>query len=133
MGNNGEVDPFITALPESTAINVNTAGPVVLASLAEGLTLQDGDKLVEARGEDGFDNIDNFLNEGVLSGNRQPDPASVSVTSQWFQVVSQADIGQGRARLASLIQRTAGDMRVVSRKREFVDRIVVSAPEADEP
>ncbi|MCO6413704.1 MAG: type II secretion system minor pseudopilin GspK [Thiogranum sp.] len=129
----GKVDPLVTALPDATAINVNTAGPVVLASLAQGLTLQDGEKLVEARGDKGFENVNEFLKEPLLSGSNQPDAALVSVSSQWFQVVSQADIGQGRARLASLIQRSAQDMRVVNRKREFADRVIAPAPQAKAP
>ena len=54
--------------------------------------------------------------------------ASLSVTSQWFLMVSEANIGQGRARLASLLQRSDRGVLVVRRQREFIEALV---PEVD--
>jgi len=119
--------PFVIALPEATPINVNTASAEVLSTVAEDLSTSEGEVLLEARGEEGFANVDSFLQEPDLNG-KQVTPESLSVTSQWFLMVSEANIGDGRARLASLIQRSDRGVVVVRRQREFSEVIV---PEAD--
>jgi general secretion pathway protein K len=119
--------PFIVALPEVTSINVNTAGAEVLSTIAEDLSTSDGEALVEARGEEGFESVDSILQDTTLAGKNVP-AASLSVTSQWFLMVSESNIGDGRARLASLIQRTPQAVLVVRRQREFIEAIV---PEED--
>ena len=119
--------PFIVALPEVTPVNVNTASAEVLSTVAEDLSTSDGEKLVEARGEEGFESVDSFTQDPTLNA-KDVTKASLSVTSQWFLMVSEADIGQGRARLASLIQRDTRGVLVVRRQREFVEVIV---PEED--
>jgi general secretion pathway protein K len=119
--------PFIVALPETTAINVNTASVEVLSTVAEELSTSDGEALVEARGEEGFESVDSFLQDPTLNA-KNAAAASLSVSSQWFLMVSEADIGQGRARLASLLQRSDRGVLVVRRQREFVEAVV---PEVD--
>jgi len=119
--------PFIVALPEPTPINVNTASAEVLSTVADDLSTSDGEKLVDARGEEGFESVDSFKQDPTLNSKDVTD-ASVSVSSQWFLMVSEANIGQGRARLASLIQRSPRGVLVVRRQREFVEAIV---PEVD--
>jgi general secretion pathway protein K len=119
--------PFTVALPEVTPINVNTASAEVLSTVAEDLSTSEGEALVEARGEEGFESVDSFLQDPTLSA-KNAAAASLSVTSQWFLMVSESNIGQGRARLASLIQRSAQGVLVVRRQREFIEAIV---PEVD--
>ena len=117
--------PFITALPEPTVINVNTASAEVLTTLANGLSLSDGQAIIEARearGDSGFDKVADLLGLPVLAG-RPPDPAALSVQSSWFLLVSQANVGQGRVKLASLIQRVSQTTRVIRRQREFFDPV----------
>lgn len=123
--------PFIVALPEATPININTASAEVLSTVAKDLALSDGEKLVEARGEEGFETVDSFLKHDVLGG-LEVKQSLLSVQSHWFLMISEANIGQGRARLASLIQRTPDASRVVRRQREFVESITVPTPEQDE-
>ena len=126
-----QLQPYLVALPEPTPININTADAVVLAALAAGVSLSDGEALVEARGEDGYETVDSFKQEPVLNA-KQIDDASLGVKTRWFLMVSQSDIGQGRARLASLIQRTDDQLRVVRRQREFFDPVVAPEPDEDD-
>lgn len=124
--------PHVVALPVHTPINVNTADAVVLSAVADDLTVADGGRLVEGRGEDGFASVDNFRQSGVLNG-KSPDPALLSVTTEWFLMLSEANIGEGRARLASRLQRDSDGVRVVSRQREFFDPVVPLPEEGTEP
>jgi general secretion pathway protein K len=119
-----KLQPYLVALPEPTPINVNTADAVVLAALAVNLDVSDGEALVEGRGEDGYETVDKFKQEPALKS-IQVDDALLGVNTRWFLMVSQADIGQGRARLASLIQRADDALRVVRRQREFSDTVTV--------
>ncbi len=123
------LQPYLVALPGSTPINVNTADAMVLAALAEDLDESDGEALIEARGEDGFDTVDSFKQEPTLNA-KQIDDSLLSVRTGWFLMVSQSDIGRGRARLASLIQRTDDALLVTRRQREFQDPVI--APTDDD-
>jgi general secretion pathway protein K len=124
--------PLVTALPASTAINVNTATAEVLTTLANGLTVSDGEAMIEARGDDGFETIEDLLRLPVLAG-RQVDPQSLAVQSQWFLLVSEANVGQGRVKLASLLQRDTSTTRVIRRQREFFDPVQAPVVQTDEP
>ena len=124
--------PFIAALPEATPLNVNTASAEVLSTVAENMSLADGESLVETRGEDGFETVAKFTQQKELSGKQKLTAAQLSVESDWFLMVSEANIGLSRARLASLIQRTDKGMLVVRRQREFLEPVVAPVPEPDE-
>jgi type II secretory pathway component PulK len=63
---------------------------------------------------------------------KEVDGGSLSITSQWFLMVSEANIGDGRARLASLIQRSDRGVLVVRRQREFIEAIVPEVEDEDE-
>lgn len=51
-----KLEPYITALPEVTEINVNSASKKILASLGNGLSVSVVHKIIEKRGEKGFKN-----------------------------------------------------------------------------
>lgn len=50
------IQPFITALPETTPININTARKEILKSLGDGLNDNQVEELIKARGSKGFIN-----------------------------------------------------------------------------
>ncbi|MGE8214357.1 MAG: type II secretion system minor pseudopilin GspK [Stenotrophomonas sp.] len=107
--------PHVSALPGNTTLNLNTADPWVLACLAEGLGIQDGQRLAAARGASGFGSVDAFLAQPLLQ-HRQPSRNGLAVRSNWFLVSSEAAIGERRLRLLSTLQRDGGDIRVVNRQ-----------------
>jgi general secretion pathway protein K len=125
------LQPFVTALPEATPVNINTASAEVLAALAANLSVSDGEALIEARDKEGYTDAAGFLREPVFAG-QAVDGDAVSVNSQWFLLVGEANIGQGRARLASLIQRTAQGTRTVRREREFIEAVIAPQAQADQ-
>jgi general secretion pathway protein K len=122
---------FVAALPEATPLNVNTASAEVLSTVAENMSLSDGESLIETRGEDGFETVAKFTDQNELKG-KKLNADQLSVESDWFLMVSEANIGLSRARLASLIQRTDKGMLVVRRQREFLEAVVAPVPEQDE-
>lgn len=96
--------PYVCALPSKTPINVNTAGPMVLSSLADGLTPELARQLVLARGDQGFADISNFFSQPVLAG-RGELGSNLDVGSQFFLVVSEVRIADRRLVLSSTVQR----------------------------
>lgn len=96
--------PYISVLPKATPINVNTASAVVLRSLVEDLSDADAQRLVEDRGEDGYERIADFLKHDTLSG-LQIEPTELSVSSEYFLVHADVELGQARTRLYSLVER----------------------------
>ncbi|MGW8310062.1 MAG: type II secretion system minor pseudopilin GspK [Thiogranum sp.] len=124
--------PHVVALPYPTPLNVNTADATLLSAVAENLSLTDGQNLVDARGDSGYESVAELEQESVLKD--QPIASDqLDVKSDWFLMVSEANIGQGRARLASRIQRSRNGVHVVGRQREFFDPVVPQVPEETEP
>ncbi|HED18895.1 MAG TPA: general secretion pathway protein GspK [Gammaproteobacteria bacterium] len=124
--------PFIAALPEITPLNVNTASAEVLMTVAENMSVADGEAMIAARGEEGFQTVAKFTGLKELSGKKQLTTGKLGVESDWFLMVGEANIGQSRARLASLIQRTSNATLVVRRQREFLEPVVAPVPDQNE-
>ena len=74
--------PFVAVLPEVTPLNVNTASAEVLITVAENMSLSDGESLIETRGEDGFETVARFTEQKELSGKKQMTTGQLSVRSE---------------------------------------------------
>jgi general secretion pathway protein K len=109
------LEPYVTALPSRTLINVNTASPIVLLALHKDFTQSDVDAIITGRGETGYATVQAFMGLDALAG-RELDE-SVDVSSQYFLVHTDVIVGQGQAHLESLVARDKGKTRVLSRTR----------------
>lgn len=109
------LEPHVTALPLATALNVNTAGPVLLQALHAELTMLDAQQIVEARGEDGFAELAEFMALDALAG--LPLDLALDVKSEWFSVLTDVQVGRGLARLDSQLHRGADSVIVGYRVR----------------
>ncbi|OEC32992.1 general secretion pathway protein K [Pseudomonas cuatrocienegasensis] len=107
------LQPLVSALPVEAPLNINTASAPVIASLAEGLSLADGVALIEARGAEGFSDVQAFLGRlpalGISGG-------GLAVGSMHFEVLTEVQIGERRQVLHSQLQRTTeGKVYVLAR------------------
>jgi general secretion pathway protein K len=109
------LEPHITALPEETVINVNTATPVVLRAMHKELDDSAVEQLIADRGEDGFADIETFLEHNALAGLELE--IEFDITSDWFNVLTASSVGRGQAQLESLLWRGEGQPQVISRVR----------------
>ncbi len=109
--------PHVCALPGKVPINVNTATDPVLMSLVQGLTPADAEALREGRGDEGYPDVNTFLQSNALAGRAGAIPAGlVGVTSNYFVVTSQVLFGRITVSYQSLIHRSAtGEARIVMR------------------
>lgn len=111
------LEPHVTALPEPTPINVNTAGPVVLASLSPGLDARTLEGLLADRHSAAFEHVAQFLAHPVLH-EREVASAALAVSSGYFALRAQVQAGRGRLRLHSVLRRgDDGRVGVLTRSR----------------
>ncbi len=95
--------PFVSALPKSTALNVNTATPEVLAAVVDNLDLDAARALVAARERAYFSDRADFAN-------RIPKGAAVagediSLSSDYFLATLRVSVGAANARGLALLSR----------------------------
>lgn len=80
-----QLEPYLTALPIITPLNINTASPWLLHILGNGLKDKDIDQILEARGEHGITDENKF----ALLIKRLNIPASqVSLRSKYFLAIA---------------------------------------------
>lgn len=87
--------PYISTLPESTPININTAPAPVLGALAPQLDASAGEKLVAIREEQPWESVEEFLELGILAG-RKVDADQLSVTTHYFLAAGRISVGKAQ-------------------------------------
>ncbi|MDZ7641016.1 MAG: type II secretion system minor pseudopilin GspK [Desulfurivibrio sp.] len=114
----GCLRPLLSALPEATPLNVNTAPPPLLAALSDRLELERAERLVAERPAQGYESVSDFLEHPALAGSGlRSNEGLLTVQSRYFMVQSRARIGQGRVVLYSKLERQGGAVRVLQRSR----------------
>lgn len=107
--------PYVCALPPGTPVNVNTASPLVLAALDGQLDPNRLGTLIEERPAQGYRSLEEFLEAAQLNPNaslRQ----QLDLKSRYFLVSIEAQVGEARARLSSLLERgDQGNSRILLR------------------
>lgn len=115
-----KLSPYVTALPMATTININTASPVVMAALADNLSLVIAKDLVEKRPKAGYGTVDSFLEQPLFANLAAEDKQNmikmIGVRSQFFRVLAEADIDNRRRVLTAVIARDdSATLRTISR------------------
>ncbi|MBC7162047.1 MAG: type II secretion system minor pseudopilin GspK [Immundisolibacter sp.] len=110
--------PLVCALPAQAGINVNSAPPLLLMALAEGLRPGQARDLAARAAATPFASLDAFLADPALSGVLL-DGGGLTVRSDWFTVRAQVTLDQLLLQRDSLLQVQDGRVRV-RRRREQV-------------
>jgi general secretion pathway protein K len=109
--------PHVSALPERTGVNVNTAGNTVLRALADHISEIQAEQFIGQREEEPFDKVQAFTNH-PLHGGQEVDQASLSVNSEFFRTRGEVELGPIRLQVSSWMQRSGnGVTRVYQRMR----------------
>ena len=112
------VRDFVAALPAGTPVNVNTAPMGVLASLAEPVDEAAARAAVEGRPDDGYPDVQAFLDANPAFALPELDPSRLSVSSRFFLVRAEVRLDRATAVQYSLVERPQeGAPRVVYRGR----------------
>lgn len=108
--------PYVTALPRSTTVNVNTAPPEVLAAAIDGLDLGSAQVLAAQRERAYYRSADDFLRRLPPSAQAAGDN-TISVSSDFFVATLTVTIGGAQAKGKALLARgRAGWPAIVWRK-----------------
>ena len=99
------LSPFVAALPNFTALNVNTAPPEVLAAVVKGLDLDAARALAEKRERAYFRTAADF-NARLPAGAEAPANEIVTL-SRYFLASVRVTIGSAEARGSALLERQA--------------------------
>ena len=106
--------PYVCVLPPGTSLNVNTASPVVLAALNENLNIEQFKKAGD-EAKESYKNINEFIESLRLAGQTGP-MMNLAVNTQHFLIEVEAQVGEGRAVLHSIVERSDnGEIRVLFR------------------
>jgi general secretion pathway protein K len=97
------LQPYVTALPGFTAVNVNTAPAEVLAAVVEGLDLGSAQALLAQRDRAYFRDAGDFSNR--LPPGAAAAAGDISVSSDYFMATLRVTIGGAQARGKALLAR----------------------------
>lgn len=113
------LQPFVSALPppavagEPLALNVNTAKPLVLASLLKNLTLLDVEPFVNQ----GYEDVNDFKADFSEGREQLPPSIALGVRSSWFLLTATVSLGTVQSTMYSLMERKGEVVR--TRLRTF--------------
>ena len=115
-----KLTPYITLLPERTAVNINTAGAEVIFAAVPGLQLADAKLTVSSRESAHFPSIaDAATKVPALSGKLQE--TQHSVATKFFEVSGRIRLEQTVVEEQSLVQRdTQSNVKTLWRERAVV-------------
>jgi general secretion pathway protein K len=106
--------PYVTALPGKVAVNINTAPAVILAASIEGMDLTEAQTLVEARPENGYEDVSVFRSEQALNGRKVE---GISVSSNYFAIKVDVSLDRHQSGSSTMVARDGGTVRVLRRSR----------------
>jgi general secretion pathway protein K len=110
--------PFVTVLPEVTAVNANTASAEVLAAVVPGLSLGRARALVAQRnGGTWFNDAADFSNR-IGDRDITIDPSQIVTVSRWFLVMGTVTLERATVTMQALVSRPSATSTTVVWNRE---------------
>jgi general secretion pathway protein K len=106
------LEPFVTALPVETPVNVNTASTTVLSALLPGLGPEDLARIVERRRRQPFASRDDFVRALPARAAAGVD-AQIDVRSRYFRAEATVQLGRVTTGYRALFERPERDERAV--------------------
>jgi len=114
-----QIAPFLSALPATSALNINTAPVEILQSVASFIDQETAIKMITDRGEGGFETIADFKKYPVFTINQDKSVniPELAVSSQWFELYTSVTIEDKKLTQASLLSRLNQQVITVMRNR----------------
>lgn len=107
--------PFVTILPKPTPVNLNTAPAQVIYACVEAFSLADAQHLVSERSATHMTTLTDASKLSGKTGDNFKD-AQHSVTTQFFEVRGQLQVGQVTTQELSVVQRDGLDVKTLWRQ-----------------
>lgn len=107
---------YISALPGSSHINVNTASPQLLQSLTHNVTAPEVEGIIGLRTSRPFQDTDTFVGDEIFAG-KEISEEYLTVSSQYFLLTAEVVLGDTPLTLQSvLFRQTGGKISVLQRR-----------------
>jgi general secretion pathway protein K len=103
--------PYVTVLPKTADLNINTASPRLVAALVPGLSDSAAQQVLSDREQNPFKDNASFTSR--LPGGIKLPETGFGVKSGYFLVMLDTGIGRHRRRTEALVERTDGKTTVV--------------------
>lgn len=117
--------PYVTLLPATTPLNLNTASPEAIAASLSGLSLADAQRIVVERDRSHFRSTADVVK--LLGGlENQINEGRHSVASRFFEVRGRLRLDQTVVEERSVLQRNGLDVKVLWRQRGVVDAMALA-------
>lgn len=104
--------PFVTMLPESTALNVNTASAEVLAARVADLPLLDAKRIVANRDRAYFKDLADALAH-LREASPDASDAGLAVATRYFSIDGTVTYGSARLASRALVRRDANRLEIL--------------------
>ncbi len=111
--------PVVCALPPDAPLNVNSAPPLLLMALVDGLRQGQAQQLAARAAQAPFTSLDAFLADSALGGTLV-DASGLTVRSDWFALRAEVTLGGLTLQRDSLLQAREGRLRVWRRHNERI-------------
>lgn len=102
------LEPFVTALPNATQVNIQTASPQVMAALSPKMTVDTGMAVDKIRTESPLPSVQAFLALDLLKNHDMP-AEKITTLSEYFLVKTDVTIEKQHAVLYTLLNRSGND------------------------
>lgn len=106
------LEPYVTALPGATLINVQTAEAPVLALLSPTLTLPAAKALQQMRERTPFVTREALLGTDIAKNHQVTDTKKITVVSSYFLIKTEVSIEKQHAVLYTLVERSTDQNKV---------------------
>ena len=117
------LEPYITALPETTPININTASKPVIMSLVNGMTDSKYSELIQLRGQMGFTDQKN-LNDAAQKINIPLQ--QITTESQYFLCVAKVNMDDSTLIVHTVLKRTKDKDKKITVRILSVSKMVTT-------
>ncbi|MBA1148460.1 type II secretion system minor pseudopilin GspK [Ectothiorhodospiraceae bacterium WFHF3C12] len=97
--------PLVTALPEDTTINVNAAPAEVLASLLPGISVAEAEQAVEARKEEPYEDVQDFLGRNTEFNTENLDQSLLGTDSDYYMAIVTTQAARANVTLYTILRR----------------------------
>lgn len=103
-----------SALPEASALNLNTTNGAIISSLSDNISLAAAEEIVKDRPENGYRDIADFLAHPALAGSAI-NADGLTLNSDFFLVQGQANFGDAEIKLNSVLARQPDTVEILGR------------------
>lgn len=115
-----KISSYIVALPESTALNINTANAMQLSMLSNQVSLSEAEDIVKERDKSGYKSVAEFMALDSVKG-KNIHKNLVTINSSYYLLKARSIIGNIKSELYSILYRDdKGEIKVLLRSQRRI-------------